>query len=260
VSEQTRGVAWARRIIDMADFFEPAGSPVAPYLHDLVADDVAYTDEVSRSETSPAEKSLGYYWNDINGGTTYQWWQDDFVFLSYGMNAWRGEYPHAAAFLKNYFYKQVISRMDPAGGVGGGGCFWAGPARVVAPSKTVNGQRQLPVSWNEFYANTTAALGGDWGSRPWQGCAAQSGGLIADGGGTNPGVPNGLTSILAASAAMGAVIGIPHSENLYKQIRELQYHGPCINCTTPLSFISYRAAGTNISEPTLAIGPLGAER
>ena len=107
---------------------------------------------------------------------------------------------------------------------------------------------------------TTAALGGDWGSRPWQGCAAQSGGLIADGGGTNPSVPNGLTSILAASAAMGAVIGIPHSENLYKQIRELQYHGPCANCTIPLSFISFRAAGTNISDPTLAIGPLGAER
>jgi len=79
-----------------------------------------------------------------------------------------------------------------------------------------------------------------------------------DGAGTNPTVPNGLVSIMAASAGIAAVIGIPHADKLYDAIRALQYHGPCTGCTVPLSFVSYRAAGTNLSEPTFAIGPLGA--
>jgi hypothetical protein len=261
-NQQTRGVAWARRIGDMADFFQPAGSPISQYLHDLVADDVGYTDDFATNGTSKLEKSLGYYWNDVRtGGTGYQWWQDDFVFLAYGMTAWRGEYPHATSFLTNYFYKQVITRLDAASSVGGGGCLWVGPARVVAPWGTGTDPATLPATWNGFYSNTTAVaatVDADWGKAPWRGCGAQSGGFIVDSAGTNPAVPNGLTSIMAASLAMGSLIGIPHADTLYATIRKLQYHGPCTNCPIPLSFISFRSAGTDISEPTFAIGPLGA--
>lgn len=257
---QTRGVAWGRRTVDMADFFEPAGSPIARYLHDLVADDVAYSDDFSMNGATEAQKSLGYYWNDVQSDDpAYQWWQDDFVFFSYGMNAWRGEYPRAGSFLRNYLYKQVITRLDALSNVGGGGCFWTGPARVVAPTGGRNSRQPLPTTWNGFYANTTAAqIEADWGAPPWRGCADRIGGFIVDGAGTNPAVPNGLTSIMAASTAIGAVIGIPHSDTLYKAIRTLQYRGPCTNCQIPLSFVSYRSSGANISEPTFAIGPLGA--
>ena len=256
-NEQTRGVAWARRTIDMADYFEPAASPLSQYLHDLVADDVAYMDDYAAHGANNTEKSLGYFWNDIQAGAPgYQWWEDDFVFLSYGMTAWRGEYPHASSFLKNYFYKQVITRMDDASDVGGGGCLWAGPARVIDPFGKGTDPATLPATWSAVFAN--ASRGGDWGKAPWPGCQAKSGGFIVDGAGTNPAVPNGLTSIMAVSPAMASLIGIPHAASLYASIRKLQYHGPCTNCPIPLSFIRYRFSGTDLSEPTFAIGPIGA--
>ena len=253
-NNQTRGVAWQERAVAQADFFQPAASPISQYLHDLVADDVAYMDDYSVNGATATEKSLGYYWNDTHANSAYQWWQDDFVFLSYGITAWRGEYPHATAFLTNYFAKQVIGRMDSASG----GCLWAGPERIVAPYGTAMNLSTLPTTWNGVYANSVVNWGNDWGSASWAGCAAQTGGLAPDGAGTTPATPNGLTSIMAVSPAIASLLGIQNGASLYNSIRTLQYAGTCGNCGLPLSFTSFRFAGSTLSEPVFAIGPLGA--
>jgi hypothetical protein len=258
---QTRGIAWAFRALDQAYHFEPNDSPVKPYLHDILADNAAFNDDVATNLMTAPEKSLGYFWNDTHSGHVYQWWTDDFVFQAFAMNAWRGEFPHMNAFLTGYFYKQVITRMDAASSVGGGGCLWTGPARQINPFATGHSWNiaNLAQSWAELQTNTTAQGADitDWGAGPWAGCAAQTGGLIQDYAGTNGPDPVGLISITAASAAWGAVLGIPHADTIYATIRNMQYKMLCQACGLPLSFSDFRFGGQDMSSPTFAIAPLG---
>jgi hypothetical protein len=264
VDNQTRGVAWAFRALDQAYHFEPDSSPVKAYLHDVLADNVNFNDDVANNQMTAPEKSLGYFWNDTHAGGNgiYQWWQDDFVFQSLAMNAWRGEFAHSTAFLADYFSKQIITRIDAASSVGGGGCAWTGPARQINPFPTSHPYilSALPTTWNGLQINTTAqnADTPDWNGALWAGCAAQTGGFIKDYAGTMGQTPNGLISILAASAAFGSILNIPNSASLYATIRGMQYGKLCQTCTLALSFSNYRESGANFSSPTFAIGPLGA--
>jgi hypothetical protein len=152
--------------------------------------------------------------------------------------------------------------MDAASSAGGGGCLWTGPARQINPFPTSRPYMlaALPTNWSDLQVNTTAqnADTPDWNGIPWAGCSAQTGGLIKDYAGTMGQTPNGMISILAASAAFGALLNIPRSASLYATIRNMQYHTLCQTCTLALSFSAFREGGENISSPTLAIGPLGA--
>src|SRR6185312_9841073 len=147
--EQTRGGAWGGRVLDQADYFEPATSPIAQYLHDIETDNADWNYLYHTGGTAPAKMAaLGYFVNDVNpfggGGAFYQWWMDDFLFLQMGVQAWRDEYPNYRNFLTQYFYKQVIGRMNP----NVGGCLWGGPSRVesIYPSNTWS-TANLPQNW-----------------------------------------------------------------------------------------------------------------
>jgi hypothetical protein len=260
---QTRGIAWGFRALDQAYHFEPDDSAVKLYLHDILADNVNFNDDVANNQMTAAEQSLGYLWNDTHtgGNGIYQWWQEDFLFQSLAVNAWRGEFPHSGSFLTNYFSKQIIGRMDAGSSVGGGGCLWTGPARQINPFPIARPYilAALPTTWNGLQLNTTAqnADTPDWNGPPWGGCAIQTGGFIKDYAGTAGQTPNGLISIMAASAAFGAILNIPHAASLYASIRNMQYGRLCQTCTSALSFSAYGDSRGTISSPVFAFGPLG---
>jgi hypothetical protein len=229
---------------------------MSQYLHDFVAENAAYMDDFATNGTTSLEKSLGYFWNQVNsGGNDYQWWQDDFVFLAMGMTSWRGEYPHATNFEVNYYSKQVIGRMDAAGtGPAGAGCLWAGPERVTWPFGSGDDITTLKSTWSDLFTNSTTLANSisdpDWGSNPWTGCPGS--GLAPDFAGTNPAYPVGLATQAAVSPAIASLLGIAHASTIYSGIRAVQY-----GYVLPLSFINFTFAGTTQSYPEWAIGPLG---
>jgi len=96
------------------------------------------------------ERTLGFLHYDTQNAN-YQFWMDDFVWLQTGIQAWRGEYANWSNWTNNYFYKQVIGRMDSAQG----GCFWGGAERVTAPySGYAVSIGNLAQTWTGLYTNT----------------------------------------------------------------------------------------------------------
>lgn len=262
----TRGAGWLGRALDQAYWFAPATSPVAPYLKDLDKGDGDYALDYALNATTANEQSLGYYPPDISEyalQNDYQWWMDDFMWLHVSMDAWRNEFSSYNTYATTYINKQIIGRMDNSlAGPQGPGCVYAGPARDLIPyAGNVVSDANIQTTWASFYSNIASFSGtmSPWGS--WSGCP--SSGLIPDGFGGSYGsfgnAPVSLITDAATSAAMGAVLGIPHAATIYSTIRTAQYGSTCVTCgPPPLSFLDYINEGTPGSYLEFAIGPLGA--
>lgn len=264
-SNQERGVGWATRVAGQANYFTPTTSPVSLYLRDLVQDAGGFPSAQLAflpSQALPLGYWAGTLWSGL-GTSGYQPWQSDFVFLTMGMEAWRGEYSSFGNFLTTHFYKNVVGRADPSSA--GVGCLWAGPARIVQNynGTPVNGvYTNLATAWQDVWSQSTAAQGtaGGWPAS-WTNCAAQTTGLITDGpiGGSQGSFANAPVGVFqneTAALGMASVLGISNASSIYSTIRTMEYSGTqtvppgCEPCrTSPLVFTPYYE---------WAIGPLGA--
>jgi len=153
-NNQTRGIGWGGRALDQADYFEPALSPISQYLHDLEQDEADWTYLWHTTQAPAQYAALGVHYSDadltVTSSSDWQWWFDDHAWEHYAIMAWRNEYANFKNFTNNYFYKQVIGRMDPSVG----GCLWVGPARHSYP---YTGFKQvtanIPRNWSSFQTN-----------------------------------------------------------------------------------------------------------
>ncbi len=257
-NNQTRGAAWMHRALQQALHFAPDSSPVTPYLRDVWKDNMDFYQAYTSSFSGDLLKmvALGFYWQDVNvGGNLFQWWQNDFHWWALVMDGWRGENSSILGWLTNYYSKNVIGRMDTVGG----GCLFAGPSRFGAPFSSGASLANLAQDWttmeqqtSQFYHDNGLT---DW-PYPWVGCP--SSGLVPDGS-TAGNAPSGLITFAATSAAMATLIGIPRAQQMYDDIRDMQYNGGCATCgPPPLTFTHYLIFGNPTTIVRFPIGPLGA--
>jgi hypothetical protein len=272
-NEQTRGVAWGIRAIGQANYFMPDNNPASPYIKDMLQDQAGWLNAVAANYMDPNATTLGYLFSDVYAPTSnnFQPWQNDFVYTSLGMEAWRGEYSSFTTF-ETYHAKFAVARMDPVRG----GCLWAGPTRQVQPwlSGTVHDYPNIAQTFTDLYNNTSVAeQGSGQGFDAYVGApypfSCPSTGLLQDSG-WNAGhtaiafssygnQPSSLISFMPTTLAMASILGEPRAVTMYNAIRNMQYNAGCTTCGPPaMSFISYTVGPRTFSVPEFAWGPLGA--
>jgi hypothetical protein len=132
IGGQVRGAAWATRIVGQANYLIAASDPVSAYVHDMLADsgDWAWAwVQCSPSAGCAPANALPLGWEPISSNLSpvypvyeAEGWEDDHLFVSLGMEAWRGEISGYTNFVENHFAKWAVGRGDQ---ISGTGCLYA---------------------------------------------------------------------------------------------------------------------------------------
>jgi hypothetical protein len=260
-NEQTRGIAWGIRAVAQANYFVRDNNPASQYLKDMLQDEVGWLNAINTHYMNSRATSLGYLFSDVaEGNPFFQPWQNDFIYTSLAMEAWRGEYSGFTTWT-TYHAKFAVARMDPVRG----GCLWAAPARQIQPwlSGIAGDYPNLSQTFTDIYTHTAAKSQGsgngfdvaNGGSYPFS-CPAR--GLISDSPGSYGYQPSSVISFLPTTAAMADILGEPRMKTAYNAIRAMQYGNGCSTCAPAMSFINYNDGHRTFSVPEFAWGYLGA--
>jgi hypothetical protein len=113
-----RGKAWCCRTMGFGLHITPATRPELPYFRDRHADAahcaLLCTQYIVPSDGQILANYVVQTQDSGNGntvGATAQW-EDDFMFLAFAMEAWKGEYADWLSLMTNYFYRHCPGYLD----------------------------------------------------------------------------------------------------------------------------------------------------
>lgn len=147
--QQTRGIAWAHKLMGELMHYMPDNYVIKPYVRDISNDNAAYLKQW-RQEQGSDVTTLGWF-NYWEGKKEFQPWEFFYWTISLGMEMWRGENPDWADYVNNHHKRLVVGL--------GAECVYYAVNRELDLSPGINGSFALYTDMTDVIASAPGYAG-----------------------------------------------------------------------------------------------------